>query len=160
MAYDDLLSITLQENESLSGLISRVEDAVNKVQLLRPATYTLAKLDDELAAMALIRSLPYEQYGSFRSSLMLMADVKFTTVKEAFLQEQRNRQPRAGEHSMALKTATAAILQIPLRVRCSFFFFKSICIACHQQFTVKLRTPQSLTAGSRIHAAIKKIDQR
>ena len=62
MAYDDLLSITLQENESLSGLISRVEEAVNRVKLLRPTTYTLEKLDDELAAMALIRSLPYEAY--------------------------------------------------------------------------------------------------
>ena len=97
MAYDELLSIALHENESLSGLISRVEEAVNKVKLLRPATYTLEKLDDELAAMALIRSLPYESYGNFRSSLMLMSDVKFATVKEAFLQEQRNRQPRAQE---------------------------------------------------------------
>ena len=49
MAYDDLLSITLQENESLSGLISRVEEAVNRVKLLRPTTYTLEKLN----AMAL-----------------------------------------------------------------------------------------------------------
>ena len=49
------------------------------------------------------------------------------------------------------------------RVRAQYFFFffkKSICIARHQQFTVKLRTPQSLTAGSHIHAAIEKIDQR
>ena len=47
----------------------------------------------------------FEAYGSFRSSLLLMADVHYNTVKEAFMQEARNRQPRAMEQSMALQAA-------------------------------------------------------
>ena len=38
IAYDELLSIILQESESLSSVISRVEEAVNQVKLLRPTT--------------------------------------------------------------------------------------------------------------------------
>ena len=69
--------------------------------------YTLANLDDELSSMALIRALPFEAYGNFRSSLLLMADVSYRTVKSAFLQEARNRQPRASELSMALQAAAS-----------------------------------------------------
>ena len=120
IAYDELLSVTLGDGETLPSIISRVEDAVNKVKLLRPSTYTLQHLDDELGAMALIRSLPYENYGNFRSSLMLMTDIKFGTVKEAFMQEQRNRQPRAAEQSMALRTSSGTPSSSSNRQKCNF----------------------------------------
>lgn len=67
----------------LTSVISKVDDAVSKVKMLRPTLYSLDMLDDELAAMALIRSLPYDSYSNFRSSLMLMTDIKYATVKDA-----------------------------------------------------------------------------
>ncbi|KIJ22417.1 hypothetical protein M422DRAFT_197184, partial [Sphaerobolus stellatus SS14] len=54
-AYDYLFSIRKKEDESHQVLINRVEDALKHIQNLRPATFTLASLDDELASMALIR---------------------------------------------------------------------------------------------------------
>ena len=90
MAYDELFSINLQEGESLTSLISWVESAVQNIKMLRGTPFTLQNLDDELSSMALIRALPFESYGNFRSSLLLMADVRYNTVKEAFMQEARN----------------------------------------------------------------------
>ena len=57
LAYDQLLNVKLEEGESLTQLISRVESAQVNVQLLRPSAYTLKELDDDLAAMSLIRAL-------------------------------------------------------------------------------------------------------
>ena len=108
LAYDQLLNVKLEEGESLTQLISRVESAQANVQLLRPSAYTLKELDDDLAAMSLIRALDSEAYSSFRSSLLLMADCKFQTVKEAFMQEQRNREPRAAEQAVAMKASTGS----------------------------------------------------
>ena len=113
IAYNELFSINLQDGESLTSLISRVETATQNLKQLRPSMYTLANLDDELSSMALIRALPFEAYGNFRSSLLLMADVSYRTVKSAFLQEARNRQPRASELSMALQAAVRNVHQIP-----------------------------------------------
>ena len=75
--------------------------------------YTLANLDDELSSMALIRALPFEAYGNFRSSLLLMADVSYRTVKSAFLQEARNRQPRASELSMLAAVKAGLTQTVP-----------------------------------------------
>ena len=105
IAYDELFSITLQENETLTGLIARVENAVQHVKMLRGTGFNIQNLDDELSSMALIRALPFDSYGNFRSALLLMADVTYGTVKEAFMQEAKNRQPRATEQSMALRAA-------------------------------------------------------
>jgi hypothetical protein len=53
-AYDDLFNIRKLEEESLQSLINRVEDAVKSIRDLRPKDFTLDKLDEELASMALI----------------------------------------------------------------------------------------------------------
>ena len=69
-AYDDLFSIRLAESESLSSLITRVDDVMIRIQGLRPSDFDITKVDDELAIMAMIRALPQDQYGSFVSSLL------------------------------------------------------------------------------------------
>jgi hypothetical protein len=70
-AYDELFSIRKLEEESLQSLIDCVESAKRSIKELRPPTFTLDMLDNELASMALIRSLP-EEYSGFTSSLLLM----------------------------------------------------------------------------------------
>ncbi|KDQ12396.1 hypothetical protein BOTBODRAFT_112821, partial [Botryobasidium botryosum FD-172 SS1] len=70
-AYEDLFSIVKQDGESLSALITRVDAALHRVQQVRTESFTLADLDDELGCMTLIRALPADVYGAFRSSLLL-----------------------------------------------------------------------------------------
>lgn len=60
--------------------------------------------------MTLIRSLPVEQFSAFRSSPLLLSDIKLSTLKEAFQLEEENRRPSAS--TLALSTsapATAAV---------------------------------------------------
>ncbi|THH02998.1 hypothetical protein EW145_g6619 [Phellinidium pouzarii] len=45
------------------------------------------------------------EYSSFRSALLLLTNFDFKTVKDAFLQEQKNRQPRAADSALALSSA-------------------------------------------------------
>ncbi|KZP34572.1 hypothetical protein FIBSPDRAFT_700444, partial [Athelia psychrophila] len=69
--YDDLFSIKKQDNESLSTLIMRTEQAVHLIKALRPATgFNIDKLDAELQCMALIRALP-DEFTTFTSTLMI-----------------------------------------------------------------------------------------
>jgi hypothetical protein len=49
-AYDELFSIRKLEEESLQSLINRVETAKRSIKELRPSTFTLDMLDDELAS--------------------------------------------------------------------------------------------------------------
>ncbi|THH04600.1 hypothetical protein EW145_g5395 [Phellinidium pouzarii] len=70
----------------------------------RNSALTLKDFEDELAAVALVRALPME-YSSFRSALLLLTNFDFKTVKDAFLQEQKNRQPRAADSALALSSA-------------------------------------------------------
>ncbi|KAF8955878.1 hypothetical protein BDZ97DRAFT_1596216, partial [Flammula alnicola] len=51
-AYDDLFSIRKQEDETLGP---QVDTSIRHIQDLRPTGFDLAKLDDELASMAMIR---------------------------------------------------------------------------------------------------------
>ncbi|THG92860.1 hypothetical protein EW145_g8560, partial [Phellinidium pouzarii] len=75
IAYDQFFSITKKEDESLTALTARVEDALHKMRNSRNSALTLKDFEDEL------------------------------TVKDAFLQEQKNRQPRAADSALALSSA-------------------------------------------------------
>ena len=70
-AYDDLFSIRKHEDESLQSLMSRVDEAMQRIKNLCPANFDLNMLDDELHSMTLIRVLP-EAFSSFVSSLLLL----------------------------------------------------------------------------------------
>ena len=97
LVLDEFLSISKGEEESPTSLCARVEDNLQKVRSAHSEKLTLAEFEEELAMMALIRSLPAE-FANFRSSLLLVpGSLDFKKVKDAFLQEERNRQPRASE---------------------------------------------------------------
>ncbi|XP_006459178.1 hypothetical protein AGABI2DRAFT_60112, partial [Agaricus bisporus var. bisporus H97] len=51
-AYDELFPIRKLEEESLQSLINRVESSKRKIKELRPSSFTLEMLDDELTSMA------------------------------------------------------------------------------------------------------------
>ncbi|KII82896.1 hypothetical protein PLICRDRAFT_78957, partial [Plicaturopsis crispa FD-325 SS-3] len=86
-AYDNLFSIQKRNNDSLPALVARVQAAMRDVINLRPASFTLATLDDELRAMAMIRALPSE-FDAFTSSLMLHDKLDVASITQAFLTEE------------------------------------------------------------------------
>jgi hypothetical protein len=69
-AYNELLSVMKQPDESLQSVAGRVSEALARVQELRPESFTIVQLDKELAIMAMLCALPCDVYGNFVSSLM------------------------------------------------------------------------------------------
>ena len=90
-AYDDLFSIRKDEKESLMDLGVRIEKAMASIQNLRPSSFTIETLDEELQCMALIRALP-EEYRHLSSSLLLMDKLDKNVILQAFRSEELNRQ--------------------------------------------------------------------
>lgn len=68
--YNALLSLSKLENESLSSLSTRASQLKSDMKALRPTDFDIAKLDDELILMALIRALPSE-YAALWQTLLL-----------------------------------------------------------------------------------------
>ena len=89
-AYNTLLSISKQDQESLPALTARIEKAMAEIKNLRPQFFSLNDLDEDLMSMTMIRALPAE-YRSFVSSLILLPQFDFKTLKEAFILEEDNR---------------------------------------------------------------------
>ncbi|KAF8833329.1 hypothetical protein BDN67DRAFT_870073, partial [Paxillus ammoniavirescens] len=52
VAYDEFCSIRKRQEESLSAVTARVEQAMSRIQELCPSTFTLKDSDDELSCMA------------------------------------------------------------------------------------------------------------
>ena len=104
LIVDEFLSVSKQPDETLTALCARLEDALQKVKGACPPEMTLGQFQEEMAMMTLIRALP-EEFGNFCSSLLLLpGSLDLKTVKEAFLQEERNRMPRTSEQ-MAMKAS-------------------------------------------------------
>ena len=88
-AYSDFFSIRKREDESLTTLMARIDQAMQGIRNLRPSAFTIVDLDDELISMALIATLPQE-YAAFRSSLLLLEQLDHATLQEAFRNEETN----------------------------------------------------------------------
>ena len=112
VAYDEFFGIRKQEDESLSALTARVEQAMLKIKELRPADakkpFTIDNLDNELICRVLLRSLPQE-YFHFTSSLLLLSTMDKDTLKSAFIAEDINRQPRADAATTSGDSALATL---------------------------------------------------
>ncbi|KAL5521963.1 hypothetical protein ACEPAF_1819 [Sanghuangporus sanghuang] len=109
-AYDEFFNITKKEDESLTNLVSRVELALHKIRSTRSSTLKLEEFENELACACLIRALP-EDYASFRSAVLLMKEFKWNNLKEAFAQEQQNRQKRIQLQPQAMFTSTSSAVK-------------------------------------------------
>jgi len=114
-AYDDLFSIRKQEDETLQTLMNRVDTSIRHIQDLCPADFDLAKLDDELASMAMIRALP-EEFSNFASLLLLMDKLDKASIQQAFVSEESQRRHCASEapavaSALAVNSASAALLK-------------------------------------------------
>ena len=102
IAYSNLLNIQKNPDESLPALTTRIEKAMQDVISLRHKTFTIDDLDSDLLSMAMVRSLPAE-YEAFVSSLSLLPQFDFRTLKEAFIIEETNR--KAAKHNASVAAA-------------------------------------------------------
>ena len=107
-AYDDLFSIRKKEEENLQTLINRVETGMKRIQDLHPKDFDIAKLDNELASMALIRALP-EEFSAFVSTLLLKDDLDKAKIHQAFVTEETQRRRHADESATAAIALNAAL---------------------------------------------------
>ncbi|EPQ54118.1 hypothetical protein GLOTRDRAFT_12501, partial [Gloeophyllum trabeum ATCC 11539] len=89
-AYDVLLGLRKDEGESLVSLTARADKAMQDIRSLRPKDFTIEQLDEELASMSLIRSLPAE-YNNFVSSLLLLDSLSLSKLQSAFQNEETQR---------------------------------------------------------------------
>jgi transposase InsO family protein len=142
-AYNDLFSIVKGPEETLPAVASRVEEAIARVVELRPAqitevtaspsggsaqitrAYAIGDLNNELALMAMLRSLPREEYADFISSLMRQKDLTRANVESAFQVEQTERDTHRGPLlSPSGNTALCTTAQAPRvnkrGVKCGF----------------------------------------
>jgi hypothetical protein len=109
-AYTNLLNIQKLPEESLPSLTTRIEKAMQEVKNLRDKTFTLESLDSDLQCMSMVRALPTE-YESFVSSLSLLPQFDFKTLKEAFIVEENNR--KASRQAAAVVAAANAARSPP-----------------------------------------------
>jgi hypothetical protein len=96
--YNDLFSIAKGAEETLPAVVSCVGIALAHVCKLRPETimgdnskpciYSVKDLEDKLALMAMLRTLPHNMYTNFVLSLMRTKDLDRRTVEATFQIEQ------------------------------------------------------------------------
>ena len=91
------------KSKSLPDLTSRIEKEMHQVENLHLATFSLTDLDSELVYMAMICSLPAVDC-SFLSSLVLLPQVDFKTLREAFILEGDNRRASISQESIVAAT--------------------------------------------------------
>jgi hypothetical protein len=105
-SYDSFFSIRKKEDESLVALTTWIDGAMQTIQSLRPNTFTLQTLDEELFCMAMIRSLP-EDYNTLTTSLLLKGTLDKDIMIQAFQTEESQRQQRATIDSLSSSTTKA-----------------------------------------------------
>ncbi|KNZ75973.1 hypothetical protein J132_00722 [Termitomyces sp. J132] len=115
-AYDDLFSIRKGEKDNLQTLINRGETAMKKIQDLHPKDFDIAKLDNELASMVVIRALP-DDFSAFVSTLLLKDDLDKAKIHQAFVTEETQCCCCSDESAAAIIAMSAALA----KVACVFF---------------------------------------
>jgi hypothetical protein len=108
-AYQTLLGIRKDDNESLSDLMARADKAIQDIKALRPSTFTLDDLDNELLSMSLIRALPSD-YKNFVSSLLLLDSLNIDKLKSAFQTEEIQRISQIDTSTLAYVSQLSSIL--------------------------------------------------
>ncbi|KDQ20181.1 hypothetical protein BOTBODRAFT_101346, partial [Botryobasidium botryosum FD-172 SS1] len=90
-AYHALFSASKQENETALSLMNRIAQLAEDTRNLRPTTWTITHLDDELETMALLRALPDEEYAHLKANLLLVDNLTKDKVQSAIRTSEVNR---------------------------------------------------------------------
>lgn len=114
-AWQTLLGLSLKEDESLQSLIARGRTLYRNIADLYPTTtgsgekdkFGIEQLGEELTCMSILRALPFDEYGSFRSQVqMQMRDaLTITQLEDMFFLEQTNRSQLVSETANAVRAS-------------------------------------------------------
>ena len=103
----------------LSLVSGCVMEALSKIKALCPSTFNINQLNEELALMAMLCSLPCNQYAKFVSGLMRTPTLTLATVQALFQTEQSEAQFVASAPWTAPKAlATVADIEKPTCLFC------------------------------------------
>ena len=107
ITVNDFLNIQKQPDESISVLIGRMDNALQRLRSSHKAELTLEAFEEELAYSTLLSALP-EEFSSFRSALLIQQGdaISYEKVKTAFLQEEQAR--AASANGMAMRASAAS----------------------------------------------------
>lgn len=118
-AWEEFFSIHLEENESLSSLMTRIDASMHKVKNLRPDSFTLEDLDKELVSMTIVHSLP-SSYALFTSSLQLLDKFDKDTLQAAFINEKSLRTRSSTPGSTSVLSASTSHPSSSSALICAF----------------------------------------
>ncbi|KZT19926.1 hypothetical protein NEOLEDRAFT_1182951 [Neolentinus lepideus HHB14362 ss-1] len=105
--YDALLGLRKLEVESLASLMAQADKAMQDIRALHPRDFTIDSLDNDLASMALICTLPSD-YNNFMSSLLLLDSLDLTKLQSTFQNEESQRFARGVDSSPSLAMAVGS----------------------------------------------------
>ncbi|KAG5726796.1 hypothetical protein E4T56_gene558 [Termitomyces sp. T112] len=116
-SLSSLFNIRLRDDESLVDLGTCIEGTMQHIQALHPPTiigpsrltssgYTLQMLNNKLLTMAMLCTLPHDNYTSFISSVLLLNSLTKDNILEAFQIEET--QQSAAKEDAEIATTTAA----------------------------------------------------
>jgi hypothetical protein len=91
-ASNNLFNIVQEANKLLPSVAGCVMEALSKIKALCPSAFTINNLDKELALMAMLCSLPCDQYAEFVNGLMRTPSLTLATVQALFQTEQAEAQ--------------------------------------------------------------------
>jgi hypothetical protein len=118
-AYNNLFNVVKDANKSLPTVAGCVMEALSKIKALHPSAFTINDLDEELALMAMLCSLPCDQYAEFVNGLMRTPSLTLATVQALFQTEQAEAQFVASAPRMSPKAlATVADTKKPICLFC------------------------------------------
>ena len=117
-AYDDLFNIRKKEDESLVALGTRINEVMLRIKNLRPPSFDLTSLDDELVCMTMLRALP-EEYHHLSTSLQLADKLDKSTLLQAFITEDINQKRRVESGSSPVASALSAVAAATVCAFCS-----------------------------------------
>ncbi|KNZ72565.1 hypothetical protein J132_02724, partial [Termitomyces sp. J132] len=140
-SLSNLFTVLLHEEETLTQLFTCVKGAMQHIWSLCSlpitnsdgtitVTYTLEMLDDKLCTMAMLCALPWEDYGPFVSSVLMLNNLAKDTIKEAFHTKET-------QHATAAKEVTTAACVI-------------VCYLCKKEHKIT-KCPYLATAQSHIN---------
>ncbi|PAV17669.1 hypothetical protein PNOK_0615500 [Pyrrhoderma noxium] len=96
-AYEMLFSMQKTDDESLTQFAGRIKASLIDIQALRDSGFTLKSLDNELASMALLKSLPTEKYSNLRTSLLITTKLSMANLVQALALEEANTNQSASD---------------------------------------------------------------
>ena len=117
-AYEDLFNIRKKEDESLVALGTRINEVMLRIKNLRPPSFDLTSLDDELVCMTMLRALP-EEYHHLSTSLQLADKLDKSTLLQAFITEDINQKRRVESGSSPVASALSAVAAATVCAFCS-----------------------------------------